>query len=460
MTTPSSDHPVDAPHRSALGALAADLRRNECAAGEEASSLPPAFRTVVTLVVGPLLTCFVDWVLRDARARGLDRLCFVSRDGQVLLRIAELFAQRSGGPVCSYLYGSRQAWLLPTLATNPELPPSWLLLAGQSTAPRHVLRRLAIDCAEVREQLTSHGLLERDWDQQVALRDSQVYQRVLADPQVAELVQARAELARQATLGYLAQEGLAGSTTWALVDVGWTLKTQKALRDLLRASGASGPELGYYLAVLAERVDGASAGNWQAFVDERSETGLRPFFRNTQLIEQLFTMASHGSVRGYELQGHRFIPVLDAGASSPERQRFAEALQREILRFAVAYLDAGLDRADLGPLRTEALAATSRFLAIPPAAAVRAVAGLEIGDDQNEARRLPVAVPLTVKHLAAMALRRLRLIDASRYRRGFAWLEGSLALSRWPIRALAPLVSASEAVTRRPRSRSKAKPVG
>lgn len=62
-------------------------------------------------VGGPLLMGFVHWCLVQAAERGVRRLYFVARDGQLLHRIAERLAPAWGfGIECRYLHGSRQAW--------------------------------------------------------------------------------------------------------------------------------------------------------------------------------------------------------------------------------------------------------------------------------------------------------------------------------------------------------------
>ncbi|MFA6544038.1 MAG: hypothetical protein WCS99_06410 [Limisphaerales bacterium] len=62
-------------------------------------------------VVGPMLFGFVHWCMEQAVQRGLRRLYFVARDGQLLHRIAERLAPAWGFDIeCCYLHGSRQAW--------------------------------------------------------------------------------------------------------------------------------------------------------------------------------------------------------------------------------------------------------------------------------------------------------------------------------------------------------------
>ena len=74
----------------------------------------PARRTIWDTgcdIVGPMLFGFVHWCLAQAAERGLRRLYFVARDGQLLHRIAERLAPAWGFDIeCRYLHGSRQAW--------------------------------------------------------------------------------------------------------------------------------------------------------------------------------------------------------------------------------------------------------------------------------------------------------------------------------------------------------------
>jgi hypothetical protein len=90
--------------------LAGAMRRARLANPET----DPAWRVIWDTgcdVVGPLVFGFVHWCLAEARARGLRRLYFVARDGQLPHRVAERLAAAQDLPVeCRYLHGSRQAW--------------------------------------------------------------------------------------------------------------------------------------------------------------------------------------------------------------------------------------------------------------------------------------------------------------------------------------------------------------
>ena len=120
------------------GADAADLGRRlaaaATAAGAEHRLEDPHLRAVDEVgrwVAAPLLVPYVLWLLCDARARGLKRLYFVARDGQVLLAIARRLAPRVGfDGELRYLYGSRRSW-------EPALRPG-AEAAGRSSTSRTV----------------------------------------------------------------------------------------------------------------------------------------------------------------------------------------------------------------------------------------------------------------------------------------------------------------------------------
>jgi hypothetical protein len=424
------------------------MSRSGSGPAEVATSPAGAIDRAVERAIGPFLTGFVDAVLRDARARGLERLAFVSRDGQVLLRIARALGDADGALRYDYLYGSRQAWLLAAHALGDGSPPDWLRLPDHSTAPRHVLARLDLEPEEVADALSRVGLGSR-WDVELPRRDLGIYDRLIAQPDVAARIRARAEAARDRTLAYLAQEGFDRCERWALVDVGWRLRTLRALRNLLAAAGRPRPELGYYLALRARRLAESEAGPVFGWVREEAADAPRAIFHCANVVEQVFTLADHGTVRGYAERDGRIEPVLTEPTDDSGRQRFAVELQRRLAGFAAAYRRAGLDRQELGPARARALAEVARLLGRPRADEAAALAELPIGDDQNEARRIPLARPVGVGDVVLLALRGARLLDAASVPPRFGWLEGSLALTPAPVRALGSLLRAGRAMRER-----------
>lgn len=74
-------------------------------------ALPPAgqpyWRTVGAIVVGPLLVAFSRWLAGKCDALGVERLYFLARDGQVMMRVfTALYPERASR--CRYLLASRR----------------------------------------------------------------------------------------------------------------------------------------------------------------------------------------------------------------------------------------------------------------------------------------------------------------------------------------------------------------
>ena len=93
-----------------------DSRRTRLAAPPDASETERVIWDVSADVSAPLIALFVDWCLRESRAAGIERLYFLSRDGQVMMQVAEILGLRDSDPTdCRYLYVSRQALLLPAV---------------------------------------------------------------------------------------------------------------------------------------------------------------------------------------------------------------------------------------------------------------------------------------------------------------------------------------------------------
>jgi FkbM family methyltransferase len=62
--------------------------------------------------VGPFLYWLVKWIRREAQAREIDRLCFLSRDGYLPLKAWEiLYGSDDEAPTSLYLYASRRSFL-------------------------------------------------------------------------------------------------------------------------------------------------------------------------------------------------------------------------------------------------------------------------------------------------------------------------------------------------------------
>ena len=69
-------------------------RQTRLAAPAAVSEAERVIWEVSANVSAPLIALFVDWCLRESRAAGIERLYFLSRDGEVMMQVAGILGRR------------------------------------------------------------------------------------------------------------------------------------------------------------------------------------------------------------------------------------------------------------------------------------------------------------------------------------------------------------------------------
>lgn len=390
--------------------------------------------TIAADVVAPVFAAFAAWVLQTARREGLERLYFVSRDGQVLRKAAEA-QRRPGDPECRYLYGSRLAWFLPSVDAVDRRELAYLVEPeGSLRTPRTLLAKLAMAPEDLAGPLAAHGLRP---DARLDRRGIDAFWSVLEAN--ADVVRARAGEARRRLSAYLEQEGLHAPGRWAIVDLGWRLNVQRALRRVLLASGHADSLLGLYLALERERAPLADTGPVRAFFIEDDDpspgrSSLDWLFGHTAFIEQVFAMADHGSCVGYRETADGVEPVLRAVPADPARDAYLACLHGAVVELSRAAGNDGLLDEHLDEVRSAGSFTARLLVERPTRSDAAALAWLRVGDDQNETRTRALAGPITSGGLVRQAADKLGLPVTRDFSTDRTWKEGSLRLSSPAIR--------------------------
>lgn len=391
--------------------------------------------TIAADVVAPMFACFAAWVLKTAREEGIERLYFVSRDGQVLLKAAQGM-RRPGDPQCRYLYGSRLAWFLPSVDAVDRRELAFILdPEGSLRTPRALLAKLAIAPEELAASLSARGL---DPDARLGAKGLEAFWSAVEEN--AEVVRAHAAGARRRLSSYLEQEGLHAPGRWAIVDLGWRGNAQRALRRVLLDSGHADRLLGLYFGQSQERAPLAETGPTRAFFLEGNE--LRKsrspedwVFDHMSFIEQVFAVADHGSCRGYSEASHRIEPLLRDIPRDGARDAYVACLHDAVVDFSRAVAASGVLDDHLDAVRRAASLNARLLIERPTRREARALAWLRVSDDQNETRVQALAAPLTSLNLVRQTAHKLGFPVTRDFGTDHLWREGSLRLSSPGIRA-------------------------
>ena len=404
---------------SACGLKAIHYRPSSSPAGappDVARLADPAYRLGYASL-GPALAVFCHLLVVQAARRGLGRLAFVSRDGDLLMKAtAALLANAPFLPAVrlDYLHCSRRAVALPALE---RLDAEALAQAGAIKAGGPEQARLfayfGLDPGALPPDCQGRPLGD--------LLGEAGFQAHVAD---------RARGQRALLKDYLAQAGLLGRAGAALVDVGWKGTIQASLARAF-AGDPDYPGLpGFYLGLWSETGQPPVPGAEGLLGDgTRSLREAAPW--HLAFLFEAVCRAREGTVLGYERLGDgRVAPVLETGGPARGAERAgedaAERVRAGILDRVAWY---GRTLTPAGPFRNarfRAQAGLLRLAFFPRAWELEAVASLVHTESHAPAWSEPLLDPA----------RPSPLTSPRRWLRGLAspWRAGYVAATGgWPL---------------------------
>jgi FMN phosphatase YigB (HAD superfamily) len=268
-----------------------------------------ALREVAAGVIAPTLTGFILWLFARAQQTGIERLYFLSRDGQILIEMARRLAAKLN-ITCDlrYLYASRQALNLYGMVIDDDHLSSWIWDNTPQLSVRSFLARICLDPSEVRQFLESAGFSETDWSRNLNRDERLALRPLFQNPDFRGVVTRKVREKQEVVVKYLHQEGLVDGENWAIVDLGWHGSLQNSLAVVLSSLREKRP-VGFYFG-LAERPTDNRFGPREAYFFDRGlrqgfmKEGAQGFF----VRMEMFCAGDHGTVTGYTDRGSYVQP--------------------------------------------------------------------------------------------------------------------------------------------------------
>ncbi|KAM3112600.1 HAD family hydrolase [Phormidesmis sp. 146-33] len=262
-------------------------------------------------VIGPVFFGFVHWVLQEAKRQGIRRLYFMARDGQILWKIAQIICRKWGYDIdCQYFYGSRQAFHFPSIQQIGENEQEWLFDRPAFFSVRVACARVNLQPEQIAEALTRYSLPAPMWDKSLIDQEFTALKSAFQDREIIDRIVDLAATYREKAIGYFKQTGIGDGTPFAIVDSGWTGRSQRSFSQILAIANLYPPEgvTGFYFG-LERRITPFLVDRFiPCFLEPDNITERRSL--SSSPILELSLAADHGSTVRYEKQDQHYIPIL------------------------------------------------------------------------------------------------------------------------------------------------------
>ena len=334
-------------------------------------------------VVGPILFGYVLFCLAKAIESGSQRLYFISRDGQILYKLAKVIVRELGLHLdCRYVYGSRQAWLPASFERFTEKEFGWLFAPAGSCNFTHIEQRLGLPKEMIQEKRRQMGIA---MDQVLGEAELNHLRSWLLEASVTRSIEATAAERRLLVTAYLEQEGFFEDVKWGMVDIGWAGNLQRSLGQILTLARSVTPKpfTGYYFGLTNPDVI-SPFGQRLAYWNKPGLNGA-DILRLNQAMFEIFTSADHPSVVGYSRGKESIEPVFADKSSEAVLNWGVEAFQNSMLVFAQeALVGMPYEAGDIQGLRSVTRNLFEEFYSDPSVGEAEAIGKFPFSDQQFE----------------------------------------------------------------------------
>lgn len=256
------------------------------------------FAELASDFVAPAFIPYINYVFRESKGLGLQRLYFLSRDSYVLMKGAEQVPH--DGIELNYLFVSRKSMLLPYLADFSE--DAYMKVAEHHTLVGKRVGDLLYAINSTIDEITRYGI-KLGFDKIQSKAEEKKFLEALFHSDFTSVLKNRAIEAEGLVLDYFRQEGLFDNVATGMVDVGWLGSTRLMINSILRRHG--GKDVMFFYYGIRKDVFPVSCGKYLSFFSQEELSTA-----TTGLIENYFSAAPYPTTVGYCREQGRIMPSL------------------------------------------------------------------------------------------------------------------------------------------------------
>jgi len=290
-------------------------------------------------LAAPILISFTSWAITEAVRHNINRLYFSARDGELPYKIAKILFNKSTNVEYKFLYGSRKAWLLPSIDLNTDQWKKIAIPIKEISSLNDCLERIGFTQNEIRKLVDDSSKGNLFFDEKSSFEKCLVkLNEILEDDLFSNALTNKITSARKICLEYLKQEGIFDKISWAIVDSGWTLKNQASLKRIINSHNQTIEPRGFYFGLSPDCMGSKLAGKASSFTKERDI-----FYSKAIVIEHCLLATQLDTTIGYAKKGSKIDPVFEAFGNDATADKFSFALHRYVSEYAKAIEIYGID---------------------------------------------------------------------------------------------------------------------
>lgn len=273
---------------------------------------------IVASVAAPLLSGFVLWALSRAKKLHLDKLYFLSRDGQILKDLADIYTPKMACKAgLDYLYTSRQVWLFPAFGCDGHINFSDLWKWGEGESIRELFSRINLTPDRIEQSLIQINYSREKWDDPLSASELRSLQSLVDTKTVRSVMIKEASRQREVLLDYFQQFGLFSARTIGVVDLMGTGSLHRALSSILGFVNMK-PPVGLFFVLDGSPKDESYQYRSAYMYDSHTRNNyLTRILPHAGALLECFCAGDHGTVIGMERTKSRVEPVFSARLNRP-----------------------------------------------------------------------------------------------------------------------------------------------
>lgn len=387
------------------------------------------FPTLNTITL--LLTEFVLWAFTQAQKKGINSLYFLAKDNDITYKIAKQLNIYFPSIAVKYLYGSRRAWLAPSINLSD---PTWKRLAipnGKQSSAKDALERINLPQEKIKKISQISGISDNEITKATTkLKCSELLEKICAHNHCRALLNEHISIERETCLKYFKQEGLLNHDDWAIVDTGWALNCQAALKRIIDRHNSKANVVGFYFGLSNDHLPQKMAGKAYSFTQIGSIFSRRPI-----AVEHCFFASTHASTTGYVDTKNGIVPIFARDHRTEHEVNYTNNLHSFAAAFTDQLCKLNIPIEHLTSFREVFTQNASLLLESPNIGELSPIRGIKVSGDSRHTEETFVSIfsPLNVGDLIKVLF---LYIKKRQHEIDFIWLEASVADSNTVIRLL------------------------